>query len=97
MSANSFETRELWLEEQSVAQGKADDRYGLLGLIALISLAIPALLIRNLFPDLKPLILAGLGVTVYTAYLAVMITILLRQGDQEQPAREVAPIMADKE
>jgi hypothetical protein len=97
MNANSFETREKWLQDQEMAQNKVDDRRGLLGFIALISLAIPALLIRALLPDLNPLILAGLGVVVYSAYLAVMVTFMLRQVKHEQPAPKTVPVMVDKE
>ena len=52
---------------------------------------IPALLIRTLLPDLNPLILAGVGVAVYSAYLAVMIAALWRQDAQAQSAAKVAP------
>jgi hypothetical protein len=97
MSANSFEIREQTTRDQEWAQGRVDNRQGLLGFIALISLAIPALLIRSLLPDLNPLILAGLGVAVYSAYLAVMIAALWRQDEQARSALQAAPVAADKE
>lgn len=61
-----------------------EGRQALLGLVALISLAIPALTIRYLLPDLNPLILAGVGMVAYTAYLAMLFIALSRQAEEEQ-------------
>jgi hypothetical protein len=63
----------------------------------LVSLAIPALLIRNLFPDLDPLLLAGFGVAIYSAYLVVMIAVLWRQETEAQSTVRVAPARVEQE
>jgi drug/metabolite transporter (DMT)-like permease len=70
-------------DEQVIMRQEVDDRQGLLGLLALISLAIPALLIRYLFPEINPVILGGLGVAVYAAYLSVLLMAVSRQAGNE--------------
>ena len=56
MSATEQELRIVSGQEQGEVRAKIDNREGLLGLVALISLAIPALLIeQNLEPLLQPL------------------------------------------
>ncbi len=97
MNANSFEAQNVVYQDQETVREKSDDRHGLMGFIALLSLAIPALLIRNLFPDMNPLMLAGLGVTVYVAYLGLMIAVLLRQAEHEQTRPEAVPATTNRE
>lgn len=89
MSTSGYQLRDLNDENDELFRAESDDRHGLLGLMALLGLAIPALLIRSLFPDLSPVFLAGLGVAVYCAYLGLMGATLLRQAGQKQV--EVAP------
>ena len=66
---------------QDGAGQTTDNRSAMIGLLALLSLAFPALLIRTLFPDLNPLFLAGLGVVTYGSYLTVL---MLKQTEQVQ-------------
>jgi hypothetical protein len=67
------------------------DRSGLIGLLVLLSLAILALGIRYLFPDLNSIFLAGLGITVYGIYLGILVYISSRTQEVE-PALE--PVVA---
>ena len=97
MSTRGFEFGRMDKSEYQVAADKAGDRRGALGLLALLSLAVPALLIRSLFPDLDPLLLAGLGVAVYSAYLGLMGVALLRQAEQKQTRPEAARVTAGEE
>lgn len=97
MSVGSYEADDIRLVKQEMFQDDASDQHGLLGLIALIGLAIPALLIRSLLPDLNPVFLAGLGSAVYLAYLGVMVVTLMRQAEQGQLAPETIGVTADHE
>jgi hypothetical protein len=97
LSADGFEAREVRLDELETGQDGVADRHGLLGLVALISLAMPALLIRTLLPDLNPLILTALGLAVYVAYLVAMAAVLWRQAEQTNPSLETVPTTAIKE
>ena len=97
MSATEKELRSVSGQEQGEVGAKIDDREGLLGLVALISLAIPALLIRILLPDLNPVILAGLGVAVYAVYLATLLSTLSRQANEEERTLQAAKARAYRE
>lgn len=82
-------------QERDVAAQAIDNRSAMIGLLALLVLAFPALLIRSLFPDLNPLFLAGLGIVTYGSYLTVL---MFKQSEQVQgmerwlqPARAESP------
>ena len=83
MNSSEHETELVNDQERDGADQTVDNRSAMIGLLALLSLAFPALLIRNLFPDLNPLFLAGLGVITYGIYLTWL---LFRQSEQ---AREM--------
>lgn len=70
--------------DQEAVRETVEGRQALLGLVALVSLAIPALTIRHLLPDLNPLILAGVGMVAYMTYLAMLFIALSRQTEAEQ-------------
>ena len=69
------------------ANQNGHDRSGLFGMLALLSLALPALGIRYLLPDMNPLFLAALGGAVYAVYLAVLMRQMAQSVDME-PALE---------
>lgn len=75
-------------QEQPPFQREVDDREMLLGFLALLSLALPALAIRTLLPDLNPFLLAGIGIIAYGAYLGWMFRAVLVQSTVEQAAME---------
>ena len=97
MNLNDYESIDRVEENQAAMQSRIDDRQGLLGLIALILLAIPALLIRYLFPDLDPMILAGLGLAVYSVYAGMMVLALSSRAGQEEPSPKPVPVAAGDE
>lgn len=94
MSANKLNDVENRGDDTS--RQKIDDRQGLFGLIALISLAIPVLLARNLLPDLNPIILAGFGIAIYALYLVLMMLMISRQADDSELTPEPAPVRVDE-
>jgi len=69
--------------ERDMMRQEIGDRQALIGLLALIGLALPALLIRYLFPNLNPVVLAGLGVAAYATYLGLLLTSVSQQIDKE--------------
>ena len=68
-------------QEQDGEGQTIDNRSAMIGLLALLSLAFPALLIRTLFPDLDPLFLAGIGLVTYGSYLTIL---MLKQTERVQ-------------
>lgn len=78
------------------SKSRIDDRQGLLGLLALISLAGPALLIRYLFPELNPLFLAAFGVAIYSLYLGLLVLAVSRHTGDDEVAVNLAPITVDE-
>jgi len=77
---------------ESYTQQLSNDRSGRIGLLALLALAFPALGIRYLFPGLNPMLLAGLGISIYVIYLGLLAYHSVQSNDAE-PALE--PVMAD--
>lgn len=76
--------------EQMIVRQAVDDRQALIGLLALISLALPALLIRYLFPNIDPLVLASLGVALSATYLGMLLLTVIRQTKEEAGLLPVA-------
>lgn len=64
----------------------ADNRRMTIGFITLIAVAGAALIVRNLFQDLNPLIVAGLGASTYAVYIGALIFVQLN-GHREQVAK----------
>jgi hypothetical protein len=56
-------------QEQVSTQKDMSEREVRLIFLALLGLALPAWAIRVVFPDLNPLLLAGLGLALYGVYL----------------------------
>ena len=81
MNSSEHEAQLVNNREQDDAGQTIDNRSAMIGLLALLSLAFPALLIRTLFPDLNPLFLAGLGIITYGSYLVIL---LHKQSEQLQ-------------
>ena len=66
------------------SQQKLDDRETLLGFLSLLSLALPALAIRALLPELNPLFLVVIGLVIYSAYIAWLFRMHAARSIEEQ-------------
>ena len=77
---------------REVDRRQPNDRQMFIGLLALLSLALPAVAIRSLLPDLNPIVLAGTGLALYAAYLAWLYRMHLAQSTEEQSSLETVVV-----
>jgi hypothetical protein len=89
MSSHRNESLDTDQHSESRAGQNGNDRSGALGFLALLGLAFPALGIRYLLPDLNPLLLAGLGLAVYSIYLGMLIHYMAQAEDAESALEPV--------
>ena len=94
MYGNENENGPVINQEEDGAGQIIDNRSAMIGLVALLSLAFPALLIRTLFPDLNPLFLAGLGIVTYGSYLTVLMLRQSKQGQEMESSLKLARVKA---
>lgn len=94
MSIKSNRTSVEVRHEQVATQKVRDDRETLIIFLAILGLALPALAIRNLFPDLNPLLLAGLGITVYGVYLGWFLWTNQLLSAEKEVSRQSATVYA---
>jgi len=90
MSSQRNETLGTDQQIEGHTQQISDDRSGLIGFLALLGLAFPALGIRYLFPSLNPMLLAGLGIAVYGVYLGLLAYHTVQSNDVELALEPVA-------
>jgi hypothetical protein len=83
MSPQRNESLDTYQQLEGHTQQSSNDRSGLIGLLALLGIAFPALGIRYLFPSLNPMLLAGLGIAVYGVYLGLLAHHSVNSNDPE--------------
>ena len=90
MSLIRKEAETLRSENRARTEQGIDDRSAFLGLLAILSLAVPALVIRNLFPELNPLYLVGLGAITYSTYAFMLVLAYKARAREVEKAQEIA-------